>query len=507
MLQRSPGVHDTAKFPPPCPRIHDTVPLGVLFLALALTVAWLIYVTSESDVAESARSTGLFIQWCGMTSYSIVILDAYQLAKTLHHDAAFSGQLIGLYMAATAVGGLITSSMLWYYPDVWKMYGRLVLLLGQAFNITGFCTYAWITSYVSYNVINTPGEHETLSAALLFARVNSGIGHGIGATLLQVSFAHLTPVQDRPAQMTRFMFVNTLGIGLGPMIAAGMRMMEFCPLGQPPGFELVGLAQIVLSGASLISVLVFYPNLKDFASTVEADDCRAAEQSPRSGILQRLIVIGCMLSTLVRAMVTSGVEGATSLLLEISYGFPRHVIGIIIGATFLACFPVKLAMDSRRSRLTVYHWIRGLCGISVIGALLLFRRDWAWLITADVLLFPSLYLGDGMLRGVMQQFALPTGSILDQTGTTLIAMILNSVGRFLGPWVARLLLEDVNQTGYAALQVFLAILFWVVFELMIVRPVKALPEQTGEVPPEETGNEEIVKQVKTLDAETQYSAR
>jgi len=403
-----------------------------------------------------------------MTNYSIVILESYQLSKALGHDAAFSGQVIGIYMAAAAFGGLIMSLVLWGYPGVWKQRARELLLFTQISGIIGFSIYAWVTSYVTYNAIGTAAEANGLSTALLVARVISGIGHGIIATLLQVTFAHITPAQERPAQMIRFWFVNTLGIGVGPMIAAAMRLLDFCPPGHPPRFELVGLGQLVLSAVSLCSVLLFYPKLHDVEDFVVADSVAVAAGRATPS---RMFVCGCILSTCVRALVTSGVEGATSLLLETQFGFPQQDIGVMIGATFLCCLPAKAALDFSRQRISVVQCIRTLCGVSIFGCCFLFRNSWYCLIFADALLFPALYLSDGIVRGLMQQYALPPGSLLDQTGTTLWSMLLNNIGRFLGPWLARGLLQKVNQTGYAGLQLFLALVFWFVFETMIARPL------------------------------------
>jgi hypothetical protein len=459
-----------------CPEVHATLPLGVLLIAGAITVAWITRESADSGAAEAARSCGLFVQFCGMTNYSIVFLEAYRLSKALLHDAAFSGQLIGIYMGASCFGGLITSTMLWGTPDLWKTKPRQVLLGSQILNIVGFCIYAWVNSYLTYNVVDTLEESKIFSTALLFARVCSGIGHGISATLLQISFAHLTPAEERPAQMTRFLFVCTLGIGLGPMIAAGLNLLDFCDAAHPMHFELIGQSQLVLAAMALFSMLIFYPHLDDVHDYVGEVGSAANSPSPDSSTLQTVILVGCMICTFVRAMVTSGVEGATSLLLETEYGFPQTDIGIIIGGTFLFCLPMKCMIDLTRKHMSVFQWIRLLSCISIVGSIILFRRMWYGLVIADVLLFPSLYLSDGMVRGVMQQNALPSGTCLDQTGTTFWAMVVNSLGRFMGPWFARWLLQRVQQTGYAILQVLLAVAFWAIFEFMIVTPIRHLEE-------------------------------
>jgi hypothetical protein len=360
------------------------------------------------------------------------------------------------------------SLVLWCCPGVWKLRAPEILFFTQITGMIGFSIYAWVTSYVTYNSIDTEAEANSLSSALLVARVISGIGHGIIATLLQVTFAHITPAMERPTQMIRFWFVNTLGIGVGPMIASAMRLLDFCPPGHPPRFELVGLGQLVLSTVSLCSVMLLFPRLDDVEDFVVADSSAVAagRVSPN-----RLFVCGCILSTCVRALVTSGVEGATSLLLETEFGFPQQDIGVMIGATFLCCLPARAALDFSRQRLPVVQCIRGLCAVSIFACFFLFFRNWSCLIFADALLFPALYLSDGIVRGLMQQYALPPGSLLDQTGTTLWSMLLNNIGRFMGPWLARGLLQKVNQIGYAWMQLFLTVVFCLVFETMIARPL------------------------------------
>lgn len=455
-----------------CPRYYLALPLCTLLVTLLLVifVKWYPASSREVSVSEQARSVGLFPQVCGLISYSIVIVEAYQLSIALDHGAAFSGQLIGIYMAASVLGSLIMSWMLRAYPDIWKMHAREVFVISQLLSLAGFGIYAAILYHLAQITVTSQAT-TSLSTALLTARAISGVGQGVSSNLLQVIFAYTSPLHERPAQMTRFVFVSTLGVGLGPMIAAASHLLDFCPAaGLAPRFELVGLAQIVLAGTALLCIVLFYPRL---------DDCEDFSQCTITGPelqescqwTQRVIVCSCLVNTLLRAIVTSGVEGATSLLLETEYHFAPHEIGLLIGVTFLCCFPVNFIVEAGRQRFTEFTWIKALCLISILGTLLLFRRSWRSLVVADMLLFPSLYISDGILKGVMQQYALPMGSALDQVGSTFWSKLMNSAGRFIGPWVSRYLLENVNQTGYASLQVVLTLVFGIVLELAIIWPV------------------------------------
>jgi hypothetical protein len=474
--QDAPAV-DYGVTPHSCPAIHTVVPTVILSIVMLVAILFLAKAGGQGETAEAARCAGLYQQFCGVCNYSVVIVESYRLSKALGHSASFSGQLIGIYMFAAAFGGSIMAIVLKIVPDVWKQRPREALILAQILNIVGFSLYTWVTSTVTYEAISTWTEAKHLTVAIMVARAMSGIGHGFCAQLLQVSFAHLTPLEHRPSQMARFFFVNTLGIGLGPMLAATMRVLDFCPKNTPPRFELAGVSQLVLAVGALMAVSLFYPRLQDVEDFVKTENDMARAYTPRGtprgAALQKIIVIGCILATCIRACVTSGVEGATSLLLEVDYEWDPESIGVVIGAAFLCCFPAKTFIDIFYHHLTPFQWIQALCSISLVGALLLFRHTWPTLIMADVLLFPSLYLSDGMVRGLMQQYALPSGSYFDQNHTTLWAMLLNSSGRYFGPWMGRFLLDKASQTAYASLQVLLTISFWIIFEAMVVRPARA----------------------------------
>jgi len=465
-----------SEIPKSCPRIYLAIPLGTFCLILSVVMAWHGFTKSDAmSSSELARRVGLFAQFCGLSNYSIIIIEAYQLSQKLHRGAGFSGRLIGTYMATAVVGSLITSGLLRVSPTIWKTNARQVFVIAQILSMIGFFLYASVTSYMTHNDLSNPEHVQYLATTLLAARATSGAGQGMSSTLLRVTFAYTVPKHERPAQMTIFALVSTLGIGLGPIVAACLRLLDFCPAGGPPRYELTGLAQFMSSGFALIGVIAFYPRLDDVEDFSQDSNLASLRLGPEpSYTKQTCIVCGCILTTFLRAMVTSGVEGATSLLLETEYKFELYQIGIIIGATFLCCLPFKFMMDHIRERFTVFEWIRALCSMSFVGSCLLFRRSWQSLVLADVLLFPSLYLSDGMLQGLMQQHALPDGKLFDQTGSTFLAMLLHSAGRFFGPWIARILLDKVNQTGYAALQIMLVVAFWVIAEILVIKPAGAV---------------------------------
>jgi MFS family permease len=398
--------------------------------------------------------------------------------------ATFSAQLVGIYAISAVFGGSIMAIILKAYPVVWKSNSKQILLLAQLVRLVGSCVFSWVSTQVIHTAVHTADESHILSLGLVISRVMSGLVQGFCAQLLQVSFAHLTPLIDRPSQMVRFSYTNILGIGLGPMIVATMRILHVCPSEKHPGSVIIGLSQLALSLAPTVAVAMYYPRLDDVDDFMETEsfEAQVASRSSTTLVLQKVVLIGCMIDTFLCALVTSAVEGATPLLLETEYGWHPNHIGIIIGAVILCCYPARTFIDLFKRRLNAFQWIKLFCCISIVGSSFLFRRDWRCLIMADILLYPSLYLKNGMVTGLMQQYALPSGSKLDQNLTTFWAMLITSLGRYIGPCIARSLLDRGNQNSYAMLQLFYMGVFWIVFELMVVKSIQSKDMQLLETP-------------------------
>ena len=75
------------------------------------------------------------------------------------------------------------------------------------------------------------------------------------------------------------------------------------------------------------------------------------------------------------------------------------------------------------------------------------------------------------LAGMMMQNVLPDGSWLDSSHMALyVEVSTNGIGRFVGPWLARLIIEWGDQDMYALQQMVFSVGFLALFELLVVRP-------------------------------------
>merc|ERR1719440_2441416 len=66
--------------------------------------------------------------FAGMLIYTLVIVDSYQLALSINQSATFSGHIIGVYMAGSAIGGCLLWCIMLKHPDTWKTGSQRILL-------------------------------------------------------------------------------------------------------------------------------------------------------------------------------------------------------------------------------------------------------------------------------------------------------------------------------------------------------------------------------------------
>ena len=89
------------------------------------------------------------------------------------------------------------------------------------------------------------------------------------------------------------------------------------------------------------------------------------------------------------------------------------------------------------------------------------------LVLADSVMFPALYLGEGLTRGLMMQFA-KENAVFSVNLSSFLAIVLNNVARTLAPWFSRLNLSvgdpSYGQNLFALCQLTCCGLFLLVFE-------------------------------------------
>ena len=176
------------------------------------------------------------------------------------------------------------------------------------------------------------------------------------------------------------------------------------------------------------------------------------------------------------------------MLLETAYGWKRHSIGLLVSATFLASIPLRSIYARIRSSFSTLGWIRIFSGIAIGGTMLIFSKvtyllpGGLLLVLADSVMFPALYLAEGLTRGLMMQFA-KENYVFSVNLSSFLAIVLNNAARSIAPWLSRLNISasddpSEGQDLFAACQLTCCILFLIAFEAGVrylspqaVRPV------------------------------------
>ncbi|CAK9118513.1 unnamed protein product [Durusdinium trenchii] len=300
-----------------------------------------------------------------------------------------------------------------------------------------------------------------------------------------VNSNHLT-TSSRPTQ--------TSGTpGMGPLIASlaifahGLLMKKDEALCTTPG---------ALASLQIFALLTVF---RHCPSSVEAW-CRLSSTSrsqvsgttlnpqKQSQRVQMLFLCSCFLLCALRGYAVAGAEVGTSMLLETAYGWKRHSIGLLVSATFLASIPLRSIYARIRSSFSTLGWIRIFSGIAIGGTMLIFSKvtyllpGGLLLVLADSVMFPALYLAEGLTRGLMMQFA-KENYVFSVNLSSFLAIVLNNAARSIAPWLSRLNISasddpSEGQDLFAACQLTCCILFLIAFEAGVrylspqaVRPV------------------------------------
>jgi len=390
-----------------------------------------------------------------------------------------SGLMVGNYMLGFCFGAFIMWCLVKRHADMWRHSALPVILAALTCQLVGSAVYCFITveaTHMAHGARHWWHSH-TLSRLILLARFMSGVGSGFCQQFYVAAQLHITPVPARPEHTGRWVFSGMLAIGLGPMVAAALQLLD-SPDDVSRNFTHVGFAQLVIVLGAMAAASLYHPKLEDVQDSMEEEShVKSGEVSePRR---RCMLICGCLLLGWLRSFGVAGVEVAMASLLEGDYHWDKRTIGLAIGVAFLCCIPAKIAHMMCGDKLSSVVWIWILSGASIVGCQLLFSSGCAvimhlvWtscdrtLMLAGAVLFPSFYLAEALTCGIMHQHVLPKGSWFDGNHTQLLYFLAQGSGRFLGPWAAR---RD-GQDTFAMEQMIACVVFLFIFE-SLVRPFR-----------------------------------
>eukprot|EP00747_Dinoflagellata_sp_TGD_P211514 gnl/TRDRNA2_/TRDRNA2_84755_c1_seq1.p1 gnl/TRDRNA2_/TRDRNA2_84755_c1~~gnl/TRDRNA2_/TRDRNA2_84755_c1_seq1.p1 ORF type:complete len:467 (+),score=32.70 gnl/TRDRNA2_/TRDRNA2_84755_c1_seq1:341-1741(+) len=451
-----------------------------------------------------------------MLSYSLVIPDSLDVSKSLQAGSMYSGVLISANQGARCIGSLLMSSFLAWRPKLWRMHGRYVLLVTVMFGLMGasvYCASSFAVQHLAFHpdsVFAGPNLLAVLRVLLVFARCLDGIGQGLSAQFLLVCFTHFFASEERMLWTTNFSLVIILGTGLGPVLSSVMECLypaEGIGTGNGRFLGGAGIAYLGNILASLGVVLFCYPShaamasIPDFEPRQESAEAIASRwtllsltRSSESGDWSRIALqCGGVLCSCLRWFMFSGLEAATAFLLQDGYSWNKFSIGLAFGACmFLPSLPLASLYRCFKKCLSTTAWIRVLFFVSILASIFLFKGvlpagdnsdskslftvDTVLLLGANAMIFPTLFLSDSLVTGLMlqSQHLLPEGTWFDANHVMLYRNILNNgVGRTLGSPVARMTIDSGGQNAYALQQLLCAVVFLYLFEVTMKPNIKS----------------------------------
>eukprot|EP00927_Polykrikos_kofoidii_P006960 TRINITY_DN12831_c0_g1_i3.p1 TRINITY_DN12831_c0_g1~~TRINITY_DN12831_c0_g1_i3.p1 ORF type:complete len:576 (+),score=62.83 TRINITY_DN12831_c0_g1_i3:85-1728(+) len=436
--------------------------------------------------AASVRRVNVWFTYVAIWAYqafnAILIPVSYDLALELGGGAAFSGMLIGSMYASMTVGVLSTRMMLntWSQPFV-RVYSSVCLLSIAVFTL--------LTA-----VGADPPRHWNLSgsqrmAMLVASRFFIGLSCGILISR-RMMCQQIILREDNVSYNVGVGVSTSLGIGMGPMVGSAIcwvfDVTEVAARVAVPQ-QLSGTFWILLAAVSWACTPNTLADLLEakLADVALGDEIVGANRgdSPRRSQEEVDLLDNARLSAskriwwlavyfgVERALTVSGLEVATSLILEVDCGKSSQFIGVLIGASFIVGVPILLIVTTCRSGQTLSDGtlLVALSGICVLSALFLLRLPGVWissliglppdgfmwvLLAADAFVFPTAWAAQGVVDGLAAKICFEE-TWYNFGNYLVVSYFTQNTARFVAPPLARYLAYTGGQDLYACFQIFI----------------------------------------------------
>lgn len=424
----------------------------------------------ETPVAEVARTVGCYFMAVDNIVFTVVIPSSFDLLRDLGGTAVASGMMVGVFKLGHAIGATLYFVLAKRHAEIWRNRSRSIMMTCAMVNTAAMALYVLVGAVAGRGSVHVDARRRMIYV-LMLSRVLSGCAAGVRSMLQRAHVARLTPLGEKPLQQGRLIFSSVVGTGFGPLLASAADILG-AYFGSSAGrYDSVVMVSFMLVVSQPIAALCLEP-------LVAAQDELSLDELPSGPVLddeeskrRRSVMFFCLSFSLCRCVITSGLEVASAMILEVQMGWPREYLGVI-GVSFLAIIPV-------RHLCTKLGWsaesvIRSLLGVALCGIIFLFPLPWlaagshtshpallsgGVLLLGDTLVSGGFFLSDGLAQGILMQHLLPRSvSFLNVNTVNLASVILmDGFGRSIGPPLARLQVSHGGQSRYAFQQLIIAL--------------------------------------------------
>lgn len=453
----APAAAPWGALPPTCTWRQRLAPImlcaAVMALVLFAVAACHALFSSKIDVAHALLCSIVAGNNLGTT---VTMVESHQLAMSIGMSTSWSGFSVSAPRLGQVLALLLPCSAL-VVPG-WEHRLRAKLVISLMVGLAGAVVYSMATLEAAGDGVLFGG----LATWVLAARVVSGVGAGMGSQIARSVVPLVAPPEEKVFRIVCMHLSAMFGLGLGPILVAWLTLFDPCP-GHAPDYLLGGPAWVLIALSSLVVVTIFFPSIaEEIGAHIEAErgdeDCDGATSSgftaaPRE---DRGLVVLTLVASLMRMMVTSGLEVGTVLFLETPYGWSHRAIGIFTGSLCLLAIP-GASVHQRAKNISAATFTHVLALFTTLGCVLLFG-SWDWLgpsvgvasvVAGQCLLLPGLWLGDAVLAGQRTACLGPPGTTCSPSSSSLQSQLVALVGLLIGPGAARWCIEVGGRSTFA----------------------------------------------------------
>jgi len=412
------------------------------------------------------------------TTYSSVFVSCLQFVRDVGAPDRFSGIILGTQKIGMSLGHLFILLALRYQLGLWNHTRAFYACsaLGRLFAASIFFTLGIFSHrLMAAQLVSSEG----LITAMGIARCTQGFFGGMQVTFGLSQTSRLLTGEKRTLQNTRWFVGATLGMASGPLLVTlETKLSELLPHAKlgPEGMLYLSLAMPLVQFAALLNMKLSLDGVaaKAWSGSTSSDVARDVRPSADTNSQRADVVLLCISLEALRSFAMSSSESAMSILLKTRYHVNLQNVAELMAVTVASTLPVQATFERFRRLSSRAGWAQLTLLSALLGSLLACSPGGgaAALVASTALTYAPLALFSGLVLSMMQDHALPTGSLFDTSTITVVSIFFCDIGHALGSALTRWRVADgADQQAYAIPQFAVCVALLGVLGLTLQRAV------------------------------------